>query len=110
MLIQGPLTIGVLPNAQRQGYELHLSFTQDFRRMNLSDQGRVLGEYLAQLNETIPHLAEDDRNRAGMLIVQQLVEQLLPHVESGELALEDSIVVEIGPDNPFTNLVSLMRQ
>lgn len=110
MLIHGPLTIGVLPHTHRQGYELHLSFTQDFRRMNLSDQGRVLGEYLAQLNEAIPNLAEDDRNRAGMLIVQQLVEQLLPHVEAGELALEDSIVVQIGPENPFTNLVSLMRQ
>ncbi len=37
-----------------------------------------------------------------MLIVQQIGEQLLPYIQAGEMALEETMVVEIGREQAFS--------
>ena len=44
-----------------------------------------------------------------MLIVQQIAEQLYPHVQNGELELDETIVVEIGRDYSSDSLMSLLN-
>jgi hypothetical protein len=78
------------------GRELHIGFREDFRRLPLAAQGETFRDYLAELSAAVYTLAEDDPNRPGILLIQQIAEQLLPHVEAGELSLGDTIVVEIG--------------
>jgi len=39
-----------------------------------------------------------------MLTIQQIAEQLLPHVEANEIPLEDAIVFNIHADSPFGNI------
>lgn len=98
MLIEGPLKISVVDKADGLGRELHLDFTNDFRSLSLAKQSRAFQAYAVQLRETVSELQDDSANRQGMLTILQIVEQLLPHVASGDLVLEETIVVEIQPE------------
>lgn len=109
MLIQGPLNIGVVQDENKLGYELHVSFTEEFRDLDLEAQGKAIRDYVQYLSTEIPSLAPEDRNRAGMLIVQQVVEQMLPHIVAGEMALEDTLIVEIGAGADSLSLVDLLN-
>lgn len=108
MDIQGPLKIGVLDDPEKMGWELHLSFTDEFKAMSLESQGQSFRDYLAGLEREIAARDEHDRNRAGMLIVQQIGEQLLPHVQAGEIAMEETMIVEIG-QNQAVSLTELLN-
>jgi hypothetical protein len=110
MEIAGPLKFAVLQQPDVSRYELHLTFTQEFRSLDLSRQAAAFRDYVRTLGATIHSLSAADHNRAGMLIAQQLAEQLLPHIEAGEMALEDVLVVEIGPANPFAELLSRVNE
>ena len=96
MEISGPLTIGLVEKLDGLGRELHLGFREEFRRLPLSAQGEAFRAYVADLTGAVYALDEDDPDRAGILLIQQIAEQLLPHVEAGELSLADTIVVDIG--------------
>lgn len=96
MEISGPLTIGLVEKLDGLGRELHIGFREEFRRLPLLAQGEEFRAFLGELTDAAYALDEDDPDRPGILLIQQIAEQLLPHVEAGELSLGDTIVVEIG--------------
>lgn len=102
MDIQGPIKIGVVDDPETSGWELHMNFTDDFKSADLAQQGQIFAAYLAELLQEISAREEGDGDRAGMLIVQQIGEQLLPHLQAGEIALEETLVVEIGREQAFS--------
>ncbi|PVV05520.1 MAG: transcriptional regulator [gamma proteobacterium symbiont of Ctena orbiculata] len=108
MLIEGPLKIGVLDDPEQPGRELHISFTPDFQALEQSGQTQSFAEYLQLLGQNIDKLPESDPNRAGMLIVQQIAEQLLPHLHTGDLEITETIVVEMGRDYASDSLMGLL--
>jgi hypothetical protein len=109
MLIDGPLKIGVLDDPEQPGRELHVSFSPEFQDLELSEQASHFTDYLQLLERNIATLAEGDPNRAGMLIVQQVAEQLLPHIESGDLEVSETIIVEMGRDYASDSLMGLLN-
>lgn len=109
MHIDGPLKIGVLDDPAQPGRELHIDFTHEFQELEQSGQVQSFADYLAFLGRNIESLPEDDSNRAGMLIVQQIGEQLLPHLQNGELELSETIVVEMGRDFASDSLMGLLN-
>ncbi len=111
MLIEGPLRITVAEAAAGQGWVLVLAFKPEFQSLGLEGQAAQFRDYLQKLHSDIAAIAdEDDRNRAGMLIIQQVVEQLLPHVEAGELELEESIIIQIQQNSQVVALTDLLQQ
>jgi hypothetical protein len=102
MEITGPLTIGVAEKLEGNGMELHIGFTEAFRKLGLAEQGAAFRAYVADLGDDIEALSAADPNRSGMLLIQQVAEQLLPHVEAGELSLGDTIVVDVGGGLPVS--------
>ena len=108
MDIEGPLTIKVVNDPATAGYQLLLNFTAEFRNLALPAQGATMREYQRHLYEEIDKRREDDRDRAGMLVIQQIVENLLPHVEAGELELEQTITIQVGEDSPLVSLAKLL--
>jgi hypothetical protein len=109
MLIEGPLKIAIAEPADGIGKILVMGFQPDFQALPLPQQGEVLRRYLFDLEAAAMAIADpDDRNRVGMLIVQQIAEQLLPHVEAGELALEETITVQIRQDDQAVALTGLL--
>ena len=109
MLIEGPMKISIAEPADGQGKILVIGFQPDFQSLDLAEQGQRFRDYLATLGQGIAAISrDDDRNRAGMLIVQQVAEQLLPHIESGELALEENMTVQIRQSEQVVALTDLL--
>lgn len=96
MDINGPLKIAVIDEPGTQGWQLVVSFTNEFKRAGLAAQGQQFENYLRELLDGINGLPEGDRNRDGMAIVYQLCAEMLPYIKEGQIALEESMVVEIG--------------
>lgn len=111
MLIEGPIRVSVAEAADGQGWVLVLAFKPEFQVLDQTAQAEQFKGYLQQLNEDIAGItAEDDPNRPGMLIIQQIVEQLLPHIEAGELELSESIIIQIQQNSQLVALTDLLRQ
>ena len=110
MDINGPLSIKVINDTDSAGYQLLVDFTPAFRTLEHPAQGGEMRAYLRDLETEIDRRDEDDRNRAGMLMVHQIAESLLPYVESGELALEQTIVIQVGEDAPVVSLTDLLAK
>ena len=103
MIIEGPLSIGIIDN-DNGTRELHLDFNDDFRALKLSQQAEAFHEFLLYLKSEIGVLEEDDPNRQGMMMILQISEQLLPHIEANEIPLDETIVVNLEVNNPFGNI------
>ncbi len=109
MLIEGPLKIAIAEPEDGQGKILVMGFEAAFQALDLAGQGREFRNYLARLTESIEQDASlDSRNRAGMLIVQQVVEQLLPHVVAGDLDLTETMTVQIRQEDQAGSLSRLV--
>ncbi|MDH5388424.1 MAG: transcriptional regulator [Gammaproteobacteria bacterium] len=103
MLIKGPLTVSVV-DTDTGDRELHLKFSAEFKSLKHNQQCDSFHEFIHYMKTEIDILEESDPNRHGMLTIQQIAEQLLPHIESNEIPLEDAIVVNIQADRPFGNI------
>lgn len=109
MLIEGPMNITIGDPADGQGRVLAITFKPEFQALDTAGQGAEFREYLQSLSNNISEIKdENDRTRAGMLIVQQFAEQLLPHIESGELALDESMVIQIRQESQISALTDLL--
>lgn len=97
MQIQGPVRINIGEPADGQGRLLLMSFRPEFKAQPLEARGAAFADYLAELNAGVADPALDEANRMGMLIVQQVAEQLLPHVQADELDLEQEMIIQIRP-------------
>jgi hypothetical protein len=103
MLIEGPLRIRVVDKDDLLGSrrELHLDFNENFQNLTPASQYAEFEAYVQRLARQIEVVQADTPDRRGMLIILQIAEQLLPHVAAREIPLDETIVVEIGPDDPF---------
>ena len=106
MEIQGPFTISVSDNSETGLRELHLGFKPAVQQQALKERLLGVKKYLSQLHQDIS-TETDTNNQQGMLTISQIVEQLLPHLESDDIPLEETIIIEIGPSqsSPFDDLL-----
>ena len=88
-------------------YELHITFTDAFKAADLAAQGAQFRDYMAGLSAALQG-GLDPRNAQGVLLIQQICEQLRPHIEAGELALGETLVIEV-QRTPGVNLVDLLN-
>jgi hypothetical protein len=108
MEIKGPVKVGVVEPSPQGNYELHINFTDDFKAADLADQGERLRAYLAELASALHGGALDARDAQGVMLIQQICEQLLPHIEAGEVALGETLVIEV-QRTPGVNLADLLN-
>ncbi len=95
MDINGPLKIGVIDTADTPGWELQVTFTDEFKAASLENQGKIFESYVRELVDNINQLPEGDRDRDGMSIVFQLCSEMLTYIKDGQIALEETMQVEI---------------
>jgi hypothetical protein len=106
MDIQGPIKVGVVEPSSDGNYELHIDFADDFKASALADQGETFRAYLAGLGTALEGDL-DTRDAQGAMLIQQICEQLLPHVEAGEIPLSETLVIEV-QRTPGVNLADLL--
>ena len=107
MEIQGPMKVGVVEPSPQGNYELHITFTDEFKAADLARQGEQFRAYLAGLSAALEG-GLDARNAQGVMLIQQICEQLQPHIEAGEVALGETLVIEV-QRTPGVNLVDLLN-
>jgi hypothetical protein len=109
MLIEGPMNITISDPADGQGKVLVIVFTPEFQSLTVEEQGAQFQAYMAMLAQHINSQdAVDERNRAGMAIIYQFAEELLPHIVSGDLALEERIVLQLRQEAQAVALTDLL--
>lgn len=107
MEIKGPLKVGVVEPSPQGNYELHVTFTDAFKAADLASQGEQFRAYLVELSGALQGGLEP-RDAQGVLLIQQICEQLQPHIEAGEVALGETLVIEV-QRTPGVNLVDLLN-
>lgn len=107
MEIQGPFTIAVSDNSETGLRELHLGFKPAFQQQDLQSRLASVKDYLSDLQKSIEAEA-DANNQQGMITIMQVSQEILPHLESDEIPLNETIVIEIGPiqTSPFDDLLA----
>ena len=111
MLIEGPMKIEIAEPADGQGKLLMVSFEPEFQTADISEQVSRFRTYLAGLVTNMTDTATvDERTRQGMMIVHQFSEQLLPHIESGDLALDETTIIQIRQEQQAGALVDLLTK
>ena len=106
MEIQGPFTIAVNDNSETGLRELHLGFKPGFQQQDIENRLSSLQQYLSSLEQDIA-TETDENNKQGMLTILQIAQQLQPHLKTDDIPLDETIVVEIGPNqsSPFDDLL-----
>jgi len=107
MEIQGPFTIAVNDNNETGLRELHMGFKPAFQQQSLQSRLATVNSYLQELQKNI-ETETDANNQQGMITIMQISQELLPHLESDEIPLDETIVIEIGPiqTSPFDDLLA----
>jgi len=108
MNIAGPLKVGVVEPTPQGNYQLHIDFNEDFKAADLDQQGEQFRSYLEDLGATLESGGLDGPNTQGVMLIQQICEQLRPHIEAGEVALGETLVIEV-QRTPGVNLADLLN-
>lgn len=106
MEIQGPFTISINDNHDSGTRELHLGFKPAFRQLALEQRIDMIRSHLNELEQSI-RSTTDNADQQGMLTIYQVTSELLPYLESDEIPLEETIIIEIGPSlsSPLDDLL-----
>lgn len=108
MEITGPIRVGVVEPSPDGNYELHITFRDDFKTADLGVQGARFRTYIDELREALDGGALAGRDAQGALLIQQVCEQLAPHIDAGDIALGETLVVEV-QRTPGVNLSDLLN-
>lgn len=87
--------------------ELHFSFSQTFQEMDIDQRLEALRAYIESLITQTKSLQDENAQR-GMITVIQIVEELLPHIQSNNLPLHETLIVELGEDAVGSTLNDLL--
>jgi hypothetical protein len=88
---KGPLKIGVLKTPEQGGRGLQIKCIDALGCMNLQQQAETFGSYRTDLAAGMMQLTNNDLNRQGVLLIQKLSQQFLPHIENCEPVLNEMI-------------------
>ena len=103
MEIEGPLKFSVVSYDDR---EFHVNFKEEFQKLELEEQARQFTDHVSSLQSQAIELEEGSQEREGMLLVLQFLEELAPHVQAGEIPLNETIVVKVQAESPLSQLIS----
>ena len=90
-----PFNIGFDENTQLKTKEIHLSFSAEFQAMDQAERVKVYQNYIEHLIAQA-QLTEDELSQKGVITILEITEQLFPHIQSGQMPLQETIIVEIG--------------
>ncbi|HED15865.1 MAG TPA: hypothetical protein ENI64_03460 [Gammaproteobacteria bacterium] len=105
MSIEGPLSVSVTEMEEPGKRELHISFNPDFQSLALEQQGSEFSNYVDRLKQQSSQSDADSAEQQGIMTILQIAEQLLPHIQSGEIPLMETIVIEIHQQPGLADLI-----
>lgn len=106
MLIDGPFTVKLVENTGNIEREIHINFVKDFCSLDVKKQAKVFADYITSLHQQLQTLSQDSQEYQGMMYIAQFSESIYPHIVGGELPLEDTLIIEMEPENPLSTLIN----
>jgi len=107
MDITEPFTISV-HDPKPELRELHLDFTDDFKQMSVDQRLECIRAYIESLISQSKAI-EDASSQRGVMTVIEIAEQLLPHIQSESLPLQQTLIVEMGENAEGSSLNELLH-
>ena len=95
MDFEAPFTAQLVEQDNSKLRKLQLSFPQQFQQLEVEAQGVAMQDYIAELHQQSYAAEAGSAEQQGMLIVLQIAEQMLPHIQAGEMDLSQMIEVEV---------------
>lgn len=87
--------------------ELHLSFTPEFQQLNVEQRLEAIRAYIESMLLQAK-ATNDAAAQRGLMMVIELTEQLLPHIQSDSLPLQETLIVEMGDAAQGSSLNELL--
>ncbi len=110
MDIEGPLKFKIISYDDSDDREIHVDFKQEFQNLALQEQADVFLKHISSLHIQVAALKqEDEKERQGMLMVLKLLEELWPHIQVGEVSLNETIVGKVQAPSPVSQLISGLK-
>jgi len=107
MGIQGPVSIGMVEQDGGVSREIHIGFKPAFRGLSQEEQGSSFAAYVDDLARALTDPSTGEADCAGINLIHRICSELLPHIQAGEIALNENLVVEIGA-GPAISLAELV--
>lgn len=87
--------------------EMHLSFTKAFQQMDVEQRLESMRGYI-EFMVIQSKSASDEGAQRGLMMVIELTEQLLPHIQSDSMPLQETLIVEMGEGADGSSLDELL--
>lgn len=87
--------------------EMHLSFTADFQKMDVEQRLETMRAYIESMVLQAQSTTDEGAQR-GLMMVMELTEQLLPHIQSDSMPLQETLIVEMGEGADGSSLDELL--
>jgi hypothetical protein len=105
VLIEGPFHIQLIEKTDTLEREIHVQFTNEFQAMEESDRISYFAAHIAELKARLQELSPESQDHQGMMMIMQLAESIRPYIESGEISLGETLVIELEKKNPIADLM-----
>lgn len=96
MKIDGPLLINVQDDDVQNKRTLEISFREEYQQLELSQRVSEMTKYIQSLFQNAQTLQDGQADKEGLLLIMQICEQLLSHLQQDELDLAETISFEMG--------------
>jgi hypothetical protein len=108
--MEGPLKFKIISFENSDDHEIHVDFKQEFQDLTLQEQASEFLKHISSLHSQVADLGEEDeQERQGMLIVLRFLEELWPHIQAGEVSLNETIVGKLEAPTPLDQLISSLN-
>jgi len=103
MLIEGPLKLQIIE--EEGSRELHITFTEEYKELNIQNRVQQRRQHLSDLQTTY-QTSIDPAEQQGMQMIMQVVSQIIPLIEAGEMDDDETIILELGKSPSINNLIN----
>ena len=107
--MKGPLKYKIVSFDGLDEREVHVDFKEDFQKLTLEEQANQFKDHVHTLQTQAANLPEDSQEKQGMVFVLEFLEELAPRIESGDLPLNETVIVKVMEQPPLRQLISKLE-
>ncbi|MBF0264711.1 MAG: hypothetical protein HQL46_05515 [Gammaproteobacteria bacterium] len=104
MLVEGPLKLQIIEEDGKR--ELHITFQEDYQQLDLQNRVSQMRQHLTDLHNQY-NLSNDAAEQQGMQMIIQVVSQIIPLIESDQMATDETIILELGKTSSINNIINV---
>jgi len=89
--------------------ELHMDFSVEFQAQSVEQRLETVRVYVASLISQAQQM-QDAAEQRGVMTIIEITEQILPHIQSDSLPLDQTLIIEMGEAAEGSSLDELLNK